>query len=150
MPILFYTTLLVTHSVHFAKLKSRQLQIYSKSPNISVANICCYTVRSFSYCWQYRVYLSLSAKHNWYSNILYSSYWYAVNGSSISPINCILYHTGKDDINSVDKYIRWNNLTMIANWGTDYARRTFGYESRLKPRLKKDEVLVIFLEEAFR
>ena len=46
-----YTTLLVTvqrqfvnDSVHFAKLKSRQLQIYSKSPIISIANLRYYKV----------------------------------------------------------------------------------------------------------
>ena len=38
----------INDSVHFTKLKSHQLQIYSKLPNISIANICCYTVFSIS------------------------------------------------------------------------------------------------------
>ena len=41
VPLLF-----INDSVHFAKLKSRQLQIYSKSLNINIANISCYTVYS--------------------------------------------------------------------------------------------------------
>ena len=62
-----------------------------------------------------------------------------------------VFYLGKKDIDSVDNLIYWNSVSRIANWGTKDARQIYGSESkRFQPRIKKEDIQTIFIEQIYR